>query len=58
MKILSAQPWLGETEVGLELLGLSHDQITRALADRRRAEGRAILNRIAPPETLDTPAEV
>ena len=48
MKILAAQPWLGETEIGLELLGLSHDQITRALADRRRAEGRAILNRIAP----------
>ena len=50
MKILAAQPWLGETEIGLELLGLSHDQITRALADRRRAEGRAILDRIAPPE--------
>jgi hypothetical protein len=41
MKILAAQPWLGETEVGLELLGLSHDQISRALADHRRLAGGA-----------------
>ena len=42
-KILTAQPWLGETEVGLELLGLSGDQIRRALADKRRAQGSGVL---------------
>lgn len=39
MKILMAQPWLGETDVGLELLGLSEGQRRRAMADRRRASG-------------------
>lgn len=33
-KILTAQPWLGETSVGLELLGLSPEQARRALAER------------------------
>lgn len=33
-KILSAQPWLGETTVGLELLGLTPEQARRALAER------------------------
>lgn len=43
VKQLSAVPWLAETEVGLELLGLSPQQIDRALADRRRAEGQGVL---------------
>lgn len=43
MKQLIALPWLAETEVGLELLGLNDQQIRRALADRRRAEGRGVL---------------
>lgn len=42
-KQLATVPWLAETEVGLELLGLSDDQIRRAMADRRRAEGRGVL---------------
>lgn len=33
-KILSAQPWLGQTTVGLELLGLSPEQARRALSER------------------------
>lgn len=45
-KILDKFPWLAETEVGLELAGLTADQIRRATADRRRAEGRATLNRL------------
>src|SRR5690606_36778235 len=57
MKILTAQLWLGETEVGLEMLGLSQEQIDRALADRRRAEGRAILDRIAPTDAASAPQE-
>lgn len=42
-KQISAVPWLAETEVGLELLGLDDQQIKRALADRRRASGRALV---------------
>jgi hypothetical protein len=43
LKQLQAVPWLAESEVGLELLGLSDQQIKRALADRRRAEGSGVL---------------
>ena len=39
-KQLSVVPWLAETEVGLELLGLEPEQIKRALAERGRASGR------------------
>ena len=40
-KQLAAMPWLAETEVGLELLGLTSDQAHRALVERRRMAGRA-----------------
>lgn len=43
MKQISAIPWLAETEVGLELLGLDEQQIKRAMSDRRRASGSAAL---------------
>lgn len=36
-KVLSSQPWLGETSVGLELLGLTPEQARRAVAERREA---------------------
>lgn len=42
-KQLGAVPWLADTEVGLELLGLDDQQIRRALADRRRMAGRALV---------------
>lgn len=42
-KQLAAVPWLAETEVGLELLGLDKTQIQRALADKRRVQGRAAM---------------
>lgn len=45
-KQLGAVPWLQETEVGLELLGLTDQQITRALADRRKMNGSAALRAI------------
>lgn len=45
-KIIDKFPWLAETEVGLELAGLSPDQIRRALAERQRAKGRAVLDRL------------
>ncbi|MBF6363203.1 phage portal protein [Nocardia farcinica] len=37
MKVLTAAPWLAQTSIGLELLGLDEQQIRRAEADRRRA---------------------
>ena len=43
-KIIDKMPWLADTEVGMELVGLSPDQIHRALADKRRASGRGVLD--------------
>lgn len=42
-KQLAAVPWLAETEVGLELLGLDEQQIQRALDERRRNAGRMVV---------------
>jgi hypothetical protein len=56
-KQLSAVPWLAETEVGLELLGLTPQQRTNALAERRRISGRAILEALTgEPADVDTSA--
>jgi hypothetical protein len=49
-KQIGAVPWLAETEVGLELLGLDDQQVERAMADKTRAEARqtlAVLSRVA-----------
>lgn len=46
-KQLATVPWLAETEVGLELLGLEPQQIERALAERRRAAGRDLIAALA-----------
>ncbi len=42
-KQLAVVPWLAETKVGLELLGLDSQQIEEALAERRRNAGRAVV---------------
>jgi len=47
MKQLQSMPWLAETDVGLELLGLSEEQILRAQAERRRTQGNVTLAQIA-----------
>lgn len=39
-KQIASVPWLAETDVGLELLGLDDQQIARAVSDRRRAQAR------------------
>jgi Phage portal protein, SPP1 Gp6-like len=44
MKQIAAVPWLADTEVGLELLGLSEQQIARAMSEKRRAVGRSVLD--------------
>jgi hypothetical protein len=46
-KQLAAVPWLADTEVGLELLGLDEQQIQRAMAEKRRNGGSAALRAIA-----------
>lgn len=46
-KQLAVVPWLAETEVGLELLGLDEQQIRRALDEKRRLSGSAVLAAIA-----------
>ena len=58
MKTLTVMPWLAETEVGLELLGLDEQQVVRAMADRRRAEGRRTLTelRAAAAQAVTPPA--
>lgn len=43
MKQITAMPWLAESEVGLELLGLTPQQARRAMADKDRSEGRRTL---------------
>lgn len=59
VKQLSIVPWLAETEVGLELLGLDPSQIKRALSERRRAEGRvAARARLAPTPPVAPEGEV
>ena len=47
-KVIGSIPWLAETEVGLEMLGMDEQQIQRALADRRRAAGRALIAALPP----------
>lgn len=42
-KQIAAVPWLAETEIGLELLGLDAQQIERAMAERRRTQARETL---------------
>ena len=52
-KTLDKMPWLADTTVGMELLGLSESQIKRALAERRKAEARQLLGRLTEPRDGD-----
>lgn len=46
-KVIASVPWLGETRVGLELLGLTPQQIDEALGDRDRAQATVTARMIA-----------
>lgn len=46
LKQLQAVPWLAETRVGLELVGLNRQQIDEALAERRRQVGRRVVEAV------------
>lgn len=54
-KQVGAVPWLAETSVGLELLGLDQQQIDRALAEKRRARGAVTLSAIANANAIANP---
>ena len=51
-KQIGAVPWLAETEIGLELLGLDEQQIKRAMAERQRAAGRAVIQALRPAQSV------
>jgi hypothetical protein len=55
-KQIGSVPWLAETEVGLELLGLDDQQIQRALNERRRNGGSAALRAITDAAEAGRPA--
>ena len=57
MKQLTAAPWLADTTVGLELLGLDQQQIDRAVSERRRASGSAALRDLVARQTAVTGAD-
>ena len=42
-KTIGSIPWLADTEVGLEILGLDAQQVQRAMAERRRLRGSGVL---------------
>lgn len=52
MKVISAVPWLADTSVGLEMLGLSSQQIERAQADRRRSQAASLVERLTAPQAV------
>jgi len=56
-KQLAAVPWLADTEVGLELLGLDEQQIRRAMADKRRAAGRNVIAALAARQPVPVDAD-
>lgn len=49
-------PWIGETEVGLEYAGFSAPEITRLLADKRRAQGGVTLQALVAAGRSESPA--
>lgn len=45
-KQIATVPWLADTTVGLELLGLSDQQIARAMSERRRVGAQQMIQRL------------
>lgn len=59
LKQLSAAPWLAETDVGLELIGLTDQQIARAMVQKAGAQTKTLIDKLtaAPGATVPDPAE-
>jgi len=55
MKVLTAAPELSGTEVGYELLGLDERQIGLVMAERRRSQGSALVDRLIAARDVDEP---
>lgn len=58
VKQIAAIPWLAETTVALEELGYTDEQILRLLAEKRRAAGGSVLDKLAAAKSIaaaDTP---
>lgn len=47
-KQIGAVPWLAETRVGLELLGLDKQTIDSALSEKQKADGRRVVEALIP----------
>lgn len=59
-KVFDKLPWLAETEVGLEMVGLTSDQARRAVMERRRSQGSGVLAALrdrAATEPLTAPSD-
>jgi len=56
-KTVAAFPWLADTEVGMELIGLDEQQIARAVAERRRTQARQAIGALAAAARPAAPAQ-
>lgn len=56
VKIISAMPWVAESQVALEEFGFGEDKITRLMNDKRRAESRALLMQQQPQQAEEPSA--
>lgn len=57
-KQLGSVPWLADTEVALNLIGLSEQQKELALAERRRLQDRSMLGMLLDAETARQPVTI
>lgn len=58
VKQLSAVPWLADTDVGLELLGLDEQQIARARSDKRRAQAASLVEKLTATTAQPSPTNM
>ena len=56
VKLAVVFPWIGESEVALEMAGFSSSEITRLLSDKRRAQAGQRLAALLSPAPADAPA--
>ena len=54
-KLLSVMPWLAESEVGLELSGLTPQQVKRAMADKRRGGVLSLVDKLTGSKVTEVP---
>lgn len=57
-KTLDKFPWLADSELGLELYGFDRAFIIRAMAERRRQQGRTLIDQLLTDDTSLMPADL